>query len=47
MSQDLPEVQSSGVPAPCLEDDRFVKNKQELLKFSLDMPWNPYKAPEW
>ena len=44
MPQDQPEVQSSGVPVPIAEQDRFVKNKRELLSFSLDMPWNPYKA---
>ena len=53
MSQDQPEVQSSGVPVPSAEEDRFVKNKDEMERFSLDMPWNPiqgaltYYAPEW
>ena len=46
MSQDQPEVHSSGVPVlmPCVEVDRWVKNEREMMSLSQDMPWNPYKA---
>ena len=42
--QDALETKSFGVPASNQENDRWTKNYNEMLNFSTDMPWNPYKA---
>ena len=45
LSQDAPEVVSSGVPEPPDPTvDRWATNKAMVKGFSTDMPWNPYKA---
>ena len=37
-------MKSSGVPVPTADSARRVRNKNELVTFSRDMPWNPYHA---
>ena len=47
MSQDAPEVQSSGVPVPAANDEanqRWSRNSNAMRSFSGDMPWDPYEA---
>ncbi len=43
--QDLPEVPTGlGVPALPGTQDLSVRNRQELLSFSTDKPWDPFRA---
>ena len=44
LSQDIPEVVSSGVPVPDSAASHWKKNKDMILSFSTDRPWNAYKA---
>ena len=46
VSQDAPEVKSSGVPVPVVDESntRWQQNSRAMRSFSGDMPWDPYKA---
>ena len=45
LAEEVPECAGMAAAPPNVGDDhRHIKNRAEVMNFSSDMPWNPYKA---